>query len=330
MDVDNLVDGVWGEYPPDDPRSQLQVYISRLRRCMKEAAGDDRNRIAWHSGYYALDADPASVDLYRFRALRAQARAARDKGDDEQAAALLHDAETLWRGSPLAGLAGDWAARVRKALEEEHLGAIGDRVEVELRLGHHAYLVGEIADLVAQHPFDQTLARHLMIALYRCGRAADALEIYRRTRRRFVEELGTEPGPELRDLHQRMLNEDQDLAIDAATSTPRSRAPRRTTCRGTTHTSPGGHAEIDKLFSWNNSKLAKATVTVVAISGMAGVGKSTLAVHVAHLLSDRYPDRLYLDLHSHDPVEEPVDPMSGLGILLRTLGVPPRTCPGHA
>lgn len=212
VDVDNLVDGVWGEYPPDDPRSQLQVYISRLRRCMKEAAGDDRNRITWHSGYYALDADPASVDLYRFRALRAQARAARDKGDDEQAAALLHDAETLWRGSPLAGLAGDWAARVRKALEEEHLGEIGDRVEVELRLGHHAYLVGELADLVAQHPFDQTLARHLMIALYRCGRAADALEIYRRTRQRFAEELGTEPGPELRDLHQRILNEDQDLA----------------------------------------------------------------------------------------------------------------------
>lgn len=328
VETDNLIDAVWGEDSPDHPRPLVSVYVSRLRRRMREAARDDRNRITRGSGYYVLDVDRGNVDLHQFRALRIRARSACESGDYEQAATLLREAETLWRGPPLAGLVGDWAARVRKALEEEHLGEIGERVEAELRLGRHADLVGEIADLVAKHPLDQRLVGHLMLAQYRSGRTAEALETYRTTHRRFVEELGTNPGPELRELHQRLLSEDPELAVEPvarAASSSGSRS-RDNLPRDIPHFT-GRAAEIGKLLDWTGSDLARTTVTVVAISGMAGVGKSTFAVHAAHLFADRYPDRLYLNLHAHHPVQEPVDPLSALGILLRTLGVAPRSVP---
>lgn len=328
VETDSLIDAVWGEDSPDDPRPLLHVYLSRLRRRMREAARDDRNRIARGSGYYVLDVDRGNVDLHQFRALRIQAHAAYESGDYDRAATLLRNAEMLWRGSPLAGLGGKWAARIRKALEEEHLGAIRERVEAELRLSRHADLVGEIAELVAKHPHDQRLVGHLMLAQYRSGRAAEALETYRATHRRFVEELGTDPGAELRELHQRVLSEDPELAVEPAAQTPSSSGsrPRDNLPRDIPHFT-GRAAEIGKLMYWADSDLARTTVTVVAISGMAGVGKSTFAVHAAHLFTDRYPDRLYLNLHAHDPVQEPMDPMSALGILLRTLGIAPRSVP---
>jgi DNA-binding SARP family transcriptional activator len=324
--TDSLIDRVWGENLPESPRASLYSYLSRLRRNLKRVAGNDAALLRHRSGYYTLDVAPGAVDLYRFRTLRAQARAIGDSGDDGHAVELLHDAEKLWRGTPLAGLTGAWAERVRVGLEEERFAAALDRIKLELRLGRHADLVGEVSELVALHPFNQTLVEHLMIALYRCGRQADALEVYRQTRGRFSEELGTEPGPALRDVHQRILNEDPELTVEPpartrAQSTPPNSLPRDNP--GFT----GRSAELNKLFGWIDSEPAQTTVTVVAISGMAGVGKSALAIHAAHLLSTRYPHQLYLNLHTHDPIEHPVDAATGLGILLRTLGVPPERIP---
>ncbi len=324
--MESLIDRVWGENLPESPRASLYSYLSRLRRSLKQVAGADRASLRWRSGYYTLDADPGAVDLYRFRTLRAQARAIDDSGDDEHAAELLRDAEKLWRGTPLGGLSGGWAERVRAGLEEERLAATLDRIKIGLRLGRHADLVGEISGLVAQHPFDETLVEHLMIALYRCGRQADALEAYRRTRRRFSVELGTEPGSGLRDLLQRILNEDPllvtgPMARSAVSSVRPNNLPRDDP------DFTGRATELSRLSGLIDSEHAESTVTVVAISGMAGVGKSTFAIHAAHLLSNRYPHVFYLGLHAHDPIEEPVDPASGLGILLRTLGVPPERIP---
>jgi tetratricopeptide (TPR) repeat protein/DNA-binding SARP family transcriptional activator len=323
-----LIERVWGQDLPDRPHACLYGYVSRLRRRLREASGNYGGPgLRWHSGYYTLDAKSESVDLFQFRRLRVQARAIADSGDAGQAASLLRDAEKLWRGEPLAGLSGAWADRVRLGLAEERLAAVRHRVELELRLGRHADLVGEISALAAQHPFDQALAGQLMIALYRSGRQAEALETYRRLRRRLSAELGSDPGSGLRILHERMLNDDPELGAEIArpttSSTPANSLPRDNPDFS------GRVAELNTLFGVlkPNSKLTRSVVTVLAISGMPGVGKSTLAIHTAHILRDRYPHQLYLDLHTHHPTQEPVDPASGLGILLRTLNVAPARIP---
>jgi tetratricopeptide (TPR) repeat protein len=141
-----------------------------------------------------------------------------------------------------------------------------------------------------------------------------------------MEELGSEPGPGLRDLHQRMLHEDPELAAEPRSRTAAPSRPPNSLPRDNPDFT-GRSAELNKLLGLIDSEQAQAAVTVVVISGMAGVGKSTFATHAAHLLSNRYPHQLYLNLHAHDPIEEPVDPASGLGILLRTLGVPPERIP---
>jgi len=324
--TERLIERVWGENLPESPRASLYSYLSRLRKSLKQVAGSDGASLKGRSGYYTLDVAPGAVDLYRFRTLRAQARAIGDSGDDEHAVELLHDAEKLWRGTPLAGLTGAWVERVRMGLEEERFATALDRIKVELRLGRHADLVGEISELAAQHPFDQTLVGYHMVALYRCGRQADALEVYRQTHRRFSDDLGTEPGPGLRTLHQRILNEDPELAVEPPTRTRAPNTPPNSLPRDNPSFT-GRVAELDKLFGFIDSEPARTSVTVVAISGMAGVGKSALAIHAAHRLSNRYPHQFYLNLHTHDPIEHPVDAASGLGILLRTLGVPPERIP---
>jgi DNA-binding SARP family transcriptional activator/tetratricopeptide (TPR) repeat protein len=326
VSTESLVDLVWGGNPPDSALASLYAYVSRLRKDLRRAAGEDRAWLRRRSGYYTLDADLEAVDLYRFRELHEQARAAAEHGDDKRAAALLHDAEKLWRGTPLAGLSGMWAERVRTRLEEERLDAIRDRIKAELRLGRHAALVGEISDLVVQHPLDEVLVEHLMLVLYRCGRQAEALETYRRAHHRLVSEVGSEPGSALRTLHQRMLNGDPELDEPLARAARRDPQPNSLP-RDNPHFT-GRTAELDQLFGMIDAESGRGAVTVVAINGMAGVGKSTLAIHAAHLLGERYQDRFYLHLHTHDPVEEPIDPAAGLGTLLRTLGIPPKGIPG--
>lgn len=325
--TDSLIERVWGENPPESPRLSLYSYLSRLRRRLKEVAGNDHASLRQRSGYYTLDADPGAVDLHRFRSLRAQARTVSEGGDDERAAELLHDAESLWRGTPLAGLSGAWVERVRSALAEERFASRLERITVELRLGRHADLVGEISDLVAERPHNQKLVEHLMVALYRCGRQAEALAAYRRTHRLFIDEIGNEPGSSLRDLHQRILNEDPKLVADSPAHTAAPSVEPNSLPRDNPDFA-GRLRELTELFGLIDSGLARLTVAVVAINGMAGVGKSTFAIHAAHMLSSRYPYVFYLGLQAHHPIEEPVDPLSGLGILLRTLGMPPERIPG--
>jgi DNA-binding SARP family transcriptional activator/Tfp pilus assembly protein PilF len=321
-----LIEGVWGNDLPDRPHACLYGYVSRLRRRLKDASRDHGQPVLrWHSGYYTLDAKPESVDLFQFRKLRTQARAMADSGDVGPAAALLRDAEKLWRGVPLAGLSGEWVERVRVRLDEERLAATGLRIELELRLGRHADLVGEISALAAQHPLDQAFAGQLMIALYRSGRQADALETYRRLRRRLTAELGNEPGARLRMLHDQMLKDDPELAVE--TADPMTATALPSSLPRDNPDFAGRAAEMNLLLGRLEPESARPAVIVVAISGMPGVGKSTLAVHLAHILRDRYPDQLYLDLHTHHPTEEPVDPASGLALLLRTLNVAPARIP---
>ena len=217
--AETLIDRLWDTRPPPKARDSLSVYVARLRASLRQAVGDGVRLVGRAQGY-VLDVDPEAVDLHQFRRLRRQADALAASGDYEQAAGLLREADGLWRGQALAGIRGDWVARMRDALEEERRAAILERVGCELELGRHADLVGELRHLLVQYPSDETLVAHQMTALYRSGRPGDALSLYRETRGRLVEEQGTEPGAMLSELHQRILGRDPGLAVRPSGRTP--------------------------------------------------------------------------------------------------------------
>ena len=269
---------------------------------------------------YVLDVDPESVDLHRFRRLRSDAAAAAAVGNGEVAAALFREADALWRGEPFTGLPGDWLARMRDSLLEERLAAIKERIGLALRLGRHAEVVGELHGLAAQHPLDEAFAALFMTALYLSGRPGNALEAYRQIRRRLVAELGTEPGPELAGLHQRILSRDPGLAAGVSSGTPR---PRPDTLPPAVQAFVGRVEEIRLLMARSGS-----SPLIAVIEGMPGVGKTALAIHVAREAGARCPDgSLYLNLAAHDLGRKPLDPAEGLDRLLRMISVSPERIP---
>jgi DNA-binding SARP family transcriptional activator/DNA-binding beta-propeller fold protein YncE len=215
VSADRLIDELWGEDPPRTARKSLQVHVSRLRRELGEGVLETRP----HG--YVLRIEREQVDLYRFEELLEEGRDALQAGNPRQAAFVLREALALWRGAPLAGLHGEpFAQSAAARLDDLRLDAVELRVEADLALGRHAALVGELERLVSEHPFRESLRRQLMLALYRSGRQADALAVYRSARRTFTDELGVEPGPELRELEAAILRHDPSL------SSPSSRGPR--------------------------------------------------------------------------------------------------------
>jgi DNA-binding SARP family transcriptional activator len=205
--VDLLVEQLWGECPPPTAAKTVQVYVSRLRKVLGDGLVETRGR------GYALAVDPAQIDAGRFAALASAGRAALDAGDAKGAIELLGAALELWRGSPLEEFVYEpFAAPEIERLEEARLAAVEDRVDAKLRVGRGAELVLELGRLVAEHPLRERLVAGLMLALYRGGRQSEALVVYRAARDRLVEELGLEPGPELGQLQQRILQHDSTLA----------------------------------------------------------------------------------------------------------------------
>jgi DNA-binding SARP family transcriptional activator/tetratricopeptide (TPR) repeat protein len=320
--VETLIDRLWDERPPAKARESLSVYVARLRASLRQAVGDDAQLVGRTRGGYLLDVDPETVDVHRFRRLRQEAAAFAVSGDYDDAARLLREADGLWHGQALGGIRGDWVARMRDALEEERRAAVLERVTCELELGQHAALAGELGQLLAKHPLDETLVAHQMTALYAIGRPADALSLYRETRRRLVEEQGTEPGPALSGLHQRILDRDPGLA--AAPPGPRRAAPEPPDTLPPEPAQFVGRDEELRLLAGEHG----AVPGIAVIEGMPGVGKTALAVRVAHLVHGRYPDgTLYLNLRCHDPAEPPLDPAEALHRLLRMLSVPASQIP---
>jgi DNA-binding SARP family transcriptional activator/tetratricopeptide (TPR) repeat protein len=322
LPVETLIDRLWDTRPPAKARENLSVYIARLRASLRQAVGDEVRLIGGAHGGYLLEVDPEAVDVHRFRRLRRQAAALRASGDYEDAADLLLEADGLWHGEALAGIRGDWMTRMRDVLDEERRGAIIERIECELELGRHADLVGELRHLLTRYPFDETLVAQQMKALYRTGRQADALSLYRETRSRLIEEQGTEPGATLADLHLRILSGDPALAI--------SRAGRGGIQVSVADPLPADVAE----FVGRDNELALLTTehgdspAIVIVEGMPGVGKTTLAVRAARMVAARYPDGvLHLNLHSHDPQSPSLHPTEALHQLLRMVSVPTAQIP---
>jgi YVTN family beta-propeller protein len=219
---ERLIDDLWGDRAPETAATALQGYVSALRKTVGP------ERILTRAPGYMLQVDPEAVDLGRFERLVREGRAAAADGNSEEASQRLSEALALWRGPPLADVNSTpftYAEALR--LEELRLAALEERLDVELALGRHADVIAELETLVAQHPLRERLRGQLMLALYRCGRQAEALQVYQEARRLLVGELGIEPGSTLRGLEQGILN--QDPALEAPPmGTARAKAtPRR-------------------------------------------------------------------------------------------------------
>jgi DNA-binding SARP family transcriptional activator/WD40 repeat protein len=213
VSIERLVDAVWGEAPPATARHSVEVYVSRLRGELADEAGV---MLGTRRPGYILRIDRDQLDLTRFEDLVAEGRAALAERDPERAAARLREGLELWRGPPLADVAFESSER-RDAdrLDELRLAAMEDRIDADLALGRHSRLVGELEALVAEHPLREQPRAQLMVALYRSGRQADALDAYRQSRDLLREELGLEPGVALQQLERRILLHDPALDLDS-------------------------------------------------------------------------------------------------------------------
>lgn len=212
--VDRIADRVWGSNAPNSVRNILYGHVARLRSALA-AAGAPAELLRRQAGGYLIDAPSTAVDLHRFRSLTRRARAATH---DRVALALLDEAIGLWRGPALAGTDGPWPERMRSALERERTAARLAVCEVRLRLGLHDGLIADLTDLASDEPLHEGVAHALMLALYHQGDVAAAFDYFGHFRDRLAEELGTDPGPQLRALHQRMLRRDRvaDLPAQSA------------------------------------------------------------------------------------------------------------------
>jgi DNA-binding SARP family transcriptional activator/Tfp pilus assembly protein PilF len=307
--VEQLLDRVWADRLPYKARQVASNYVSRLRRVLPGEAA-----IVRRGGGYVLQIDPEAVDLHRFRRLVQQARGR----DDAQALALLEEAAALWRGEAFDGLDTPWIATVREGLARERFAADLDRVDLVLAHGRHTALCAELAERADAHPLDERVTGQLMLALYRNGRQAEALLRFDSIRARLTNEVGADPGPELRDLHRRILNTDPALARTVTPGVPRQLpAPPMLTGRVT---------ELSLLDDALTG--TSGTVLISAIGGAGGIGKTWLALAWAHRHLDRFPDgQLFVDLRGFNPTEQPAAPDAALFGFLTALGVVPDRVP---
>jgi YVTN family beta-propeller protein len=213
VSVDRLIDALWGDRAPAGAVQTVRVHISRLRKSLNGGgrAGNGQSILLTTSGGYELRIDDESLDLARFERLATEGQ--RTLGTDpRRASELLSEALAIWRGPALSDLAYEPFAQTEAArLEELRVAALEDRLEADLELGRHAAVATEADTLVAEHPLRERLRRLQMLALYRCGRQAEALDAYRKARETLVEEIGVEPGPDLRELHEAILRQDPTL-----------------------------------------------------------------------------------------------------------------------
>lgn len=214
--MEALIDRVWGSEPPPAARTVLYAHITRIRKALAQSglAQNETPVLERHPGGYLLAVHPNCVDMHRFRHLVDQSRAPGCTG--QKSALLLEEALGLWHGTALASIPGGWAARVRERLDRQRLTALTQWAQMEVRLGRFAGVVDRLYELIPEYPLAETLVVQLMWGLYLNGRAAEALDCYAQARQRLIDELGLEPGPDLRHVHQTVLN---------GTSLPRSTTP---------------------------------------------------------------------------------------------------------
>jgi DNA-binding SARP family transcriptional activator len=331
--VQDLVDGIWGETSPPRAVGTVRTYVSRLRALLdpqRAERGRDTVLLSVGDGY-ALRIPDDALDLNAFQRLRTRAAGHRGSGEPARAGALLDRALELWNGEPLAGVPGEYAARERDRIAALRFDAMEERAGADLVQGLHGQAAALLGALVAEQPLRERPRAQLMLALYRSGRQAEALGVYADTRRLLVAELGVEPGPELAALHRRILEADPELDLAPPSADPgggsgAQPAPRPSQLPSDIPDFIGREETVAFLLQELTAAQKSSAVGVFALSGLGGVGKTTLAVHAAHRAREAFPDgQLYADLNGTQPV--PADPADVLAQFLTALGVAPEQLP---
>ncbi len=320
--LERLIDAVWDDRPPATARTQIQIAISDLRRRL--AGRSKVEVIVTRSGGYALQAPDEAVDAARFRLLVAEGRDAARRRELPRAVATLRSALELWRGDAASGIDSRLVQAAAVRLNEERLAVAEECIGLELQLGRHHAVIGELQELIAAHPLREKLHAHLMLALYRSGRQAEALAAYRAARQLLVAEHGIDPGGELRGLEAAILSNDPGLELPVAA--PEWIAPRQLPAP------PPDFVGREESLAQMRKRLERAAagggdVQIVVISGPGGVGKTALAVQLGHQVRESFPDgQLFAHLRGSD--RDPAHPADVLEQFLRALGVPPVMLPG--
>jgi DNA-binding SARP family transcriptional activator len=316
-----LIDALWGEEPPSQALAAVRTYASRLRKVL-----DPGVLVSESGGYAVRGLGEGALDLAVAQELAAEAEKARGAGDLCRAREVLGRALALWDGETLAGVPGPYAEAQRVRLEEWRLQLVESRLDMDLEQGCHAEAVSELTALTAAHPLRERLRELLMLALYRSGRQAEALAVYADTRRLLAEELGVDPRPGLRDLQQRILQADPGLAEPSAPRAEPAVAPVRPAQLPATVPDFTGRAAFVQELGEVLASAEGRVMAVSALAGIGGVGKTTLAVHVAHQARAAFPDgQLYVDLQGAGA--RAAEPETVLGSFLRALGTPDSAIP---
>ncbi|GID30584.1 AfsR/SARP family transcriptional regulator [Paractinoplanes brasiliensis] len=317
LSVPAMIDAVWGENAPASAVNLVQRHVSGLRRVLEpdRAAHAATSRLAWTGSGYRLGVGDDVFDLARFEAAVRRARQARDAGDPKAAAGELRTALLLVRGPLCDGLSSPFLDAERERRAERVLGVLEDRIELDLAAGDAVAVVDELRRLVTEHPLRERWHELLMLALSRAGRRADALAAFQHARRLLRDELGVDPAAPLRQLHQSIL-----AGETTGTEPPRTATAVPAQLPHALGDFVGREAELRQL----DRLLDRDEAGVAAISGTAGVGKTTLAVTWAHRVRERFPEgQLYVNLRGFDPAGAPADPGKVIRGFLEALAVPP-------
>jgi DNA-binding SARP family transcriptional activator len=348
--IGELIDAVWGSGDiPDSAAQTVRTYVHRLRRVLDPGRPASQSVIASIGDGYALTAATGTLDLGVFRQHVADAQAAANFRDLGRAERLLREALALWHGTALAGIPGEFAETQRIYLGKLRLAALELLMTAQLELGAATEAAAELATITAEHPYDERFRELHMTALYRSGRQAEALAVYQDCQKLLANELGIDPGPALQELHAQVLRGEVPAA-------PTQRGGGTSGAGAGAGWGAGGGSGADspddpgavrpvpaqlpadhRGFSGRKTELVEAVenldreagrASVAVITGMAGVGKTTFAVHLAHRFAARYPDgQLYLDLRGFASGAEQVAPEDALRSLLEALDVPAETIP---